>query len=177
MLKYLLESLEKNRQSITVIPGLGDEPEPDAPPEPGSPPASPKSTPAKSRYFLPPYHEPLSTPVWAVEYDHKKLIHSPSSISFQNHHANIAGQSIRTLPVKPNESTNKKKSKAKMSSNGGPQERVRRLPNFVQVADAYIFQQTIDERLRRVGVTQQREDHMRIAGVQYIDSVRRVLKL
>ncbi|RMD44518.1 hypothetical protein DV735_g515, partial [Chaetothyriales sp. CBS 134920] len=56
-------------------------------------------------------------------------------------------------------------------------DRVRRLPNYVQVADAYIFQQTIDERLKRVGVTQAREDSMRIAGVQYIDQVRRALKL
>ncbi|RMZ80052.1 hypothetical protein DV738_g3090, partial [Chaetothyriales sp. CBS 135597] len=60
------------------------------------------------------------------------------------------------------------------ASNG---DRVRRLPNYVQVADAYIFQQTIDERLKRVGVTQAREDTMRIAGVQYIDQVRRALKL
>ncbi|RMZ76259.1 hypothetical protein DV737_g4874, partial [Chaetothyriales sp. CBS 132003] len=72
-----------------------------------------------------------------------------------------------------------KENKSMMSgaTNGGTADRVRRLPNYVQVADAYIFQQTIDERLKRVGVTQTREDSMRIAGVQYIDQVRRALKL
>ncbi|RMZ89754.1 hypothetical protein DV736_g3000, partial [Chaetothyriales sp. CBS 134916] len=72
-----------------------------------------------------------------------------------------------------------KENKSMMSAatNGGTTDRVRRLPNYVQVADAYIFQQTIDERLKRVGVTQAREDSMRIAGVQYIDQVRRALKL
>ena len=53
----------------------------------------------------------------------------------------------------------------------------RRLPNYVQIADAYIFQQTIDERLRRVGVTEQREVNLRLAGVKWIDDVRQNLKL
>ena len=60
---------------------------------------------------------------------------------------------------------------------GAPRGRTRRLPNHVQIADAYIFQQTIDERLRRVGVTQAREDALRLAGVQWIDQVRKALRL
>lgn len=66
-----------------------------------------------------------------------------------------------------------------MSANGvpTPEGPRRRLPCYNQVADAYVFQQTIDERLRRVGVSQAREDNLRLAGVQWIDSVRRALKL
>lgn len=59
----------------------------------------------------------------------------------------------------------------------GPTRTVRRLPNHVQVADAYIFQQTIDDRLKKIGVTHAREDALRLAGVQWIDQVRRALKL
>jgi hypothetical protein len=55
--------------------------------------------------------------------------------------------------------------------------RTKRLPNHVQIADAYIFQQTIDERLKAIGVTPAREDNLRLAGVQWIDQVRRALKL
>lgn len=55
--------------------------------------------------------------------------------------------------------------------------RTRRLPNHVQIADAYIFQQTIEERLKRIGVTHAREDALRLAGVQWIDQTRRALKL
>jgi hypothetical protein len=40
-----------------------------------------------------------------------------------------------------------------------------------------VFQQTIDERLRRIAVTQAREDNLRLAGVQWIDGVRRALRL
>ena len=170
MLRHLLDSLEKNRESIQTTYTTSDHPRIDAAPEPTS--TSPKATPAKSRYFLPRPYQPY-TPVWAVNYDHSRLIHSPSFISFQ-HHSDTASDRPRTLPP-PNES--KRRSKAIMTSNGGPHERVRRLPNYVQVADAYIFQQTIDERLRRIGVTQAREDSMRIAGVQYIDNVRKALKL
>ena len=67
-----------------------------------------------------------------------------------------------------------------MSANGAPASADgprRRLPCYNQVADAYVFQQTIDERLRRVAVTQAREDNLRLAGVQWIDSVRRALRL
>jgi hypothetical protein len=63
------------------------------------------------------------------------------------------------------------------ASQTSPGTRTKRLPNHVQIADAYIFQQTIDERLKAIGVTPAREDNLRLAGVQWIDQVRRALKL
>lgn len=49
--------------------------------------------------------------------------------------------------------------------------------SIIQVAKPYIFEQTIQERLKTTGVSQLREDQIRLAGVQYIDSVRKALKL
>lgn len=66
---------------------------------------------------------------------------------------------------------------ANAGGGGAEQPPRRRMPNYVQIADAYIFQQTIDDRLRRVNVTQAREDSIRLAGVQWIDNVRKALKL
>ena len=63
------------------------------------------------------------------------------------------------------------------ATHGPPGPRTRRLPNHVQIADAYMFQQTIDQRLRKVGVTPAREDALRLAGVQWIDQTRKALKL
>ena len=63
------------------------------------------------------------------------------------------------------------------ATHGQPSQRTRRLPNHVQIADAYMFQQTIDERLRKVGVTAAREDALRLAGVQWIDQTRKALRL
>lgn len=63
------------------------------------------------------------------------------------------------------------------ATHGQPGQRTRRLPNHVQIADAYMFQQTIDERLRKVGVTHAREDALRLAGVQWIDQTRKALRL
>lgn len=63
------------------------------------------------------------------------------------------------------------------ATHGQAAQRTRRLPNHVQIADAYMFQQTIDERLRRVGVTHAREDALRLAGVQWIDQTRKALRL
>ncbi|KAJ4581009.1 hypothetical protein ABEF95_006595 [Exophiala dermatitidis] len=51
------------------------------------------------------------------------------------------------------------------------------LPNFVQVAKSYVFEQEIQTCLRNTGVSQAREDSIRLAGVQWIDNVRRALKL
>ena len=50
-------------------------------------------------------------------------------------------------------------------------------PYTIQVAKPYIFQQTIDQCLRDLGVSQTREDNIRLAGVQWIDSVRKALRL
>ena len=51
------------------------------------------------------------------------------------------------------------------------------MPNFVQVAKSYIFEQEIQQCLKDTGVTQSREDMIRLAGVQWIENVRRSLKL
>lgn len=56
------------------------------------------------------------------------------------------------------------------SSNG-------RMTNHIQVAKPYVFQQAIEGCLRDVGVAQAREDNIRLAGVRWIDDVRRALKL
>lgn len=63
------------------------------------------------------------------------------------------------------------------ATHGHAPPRTRRLANHVQIADAYMFQQTIDDRLRKVGVTSAREDALRLAGVQWIDQTRKALKL
>ncbi|KAK5039700.1 RNA polymerase II C-terminal domain kinase beta subunit [Exophiala sideris] len=52
-----------------------------------------------------------------------------------------------------------------------------RLPNYVQIAKSYVFEQEIQKCLRDTGVSQAREDNIRLAGVQWIDNVRRALKL
>ncbi len=52
-----------------------------------------------------------------------------------------------------------------------------RLPNHVQVAKSYVFEQEIQKCLRDTGVAQAREDSIRLAGVQWIDNARRALKL
>ena len=49
--------------------------------------------------------------------------------------------------------------------------------SFIQVAKPYIFEQTIQECLKTTGVSQVREDNIRLAGVQYIDNTRKALKL
>lgn len=51
------------------------------------------------------------------------------------------------------------------------------LTNHVQVAKSYVFEQEIQKCLRDTGVSQAREDNIRLAGVQWIDNVRRALKL
>ena len=49
--------------------------------------------------------------------------------------------------------------------------------SFIQVAKPYIFEQTIQECLKVIGVSQAREDTIRLQGVQWIDNVRKALKL
>lgn len=51
------------------------------------------------------------------------------------------------------------------------------VPSHIQVAKPYVFQQAIEGCLKDVGVAQAREDNIRLAGVQWIDNVRRALKL
>ena len=56
-----------------------------------------------------------------------------------------------------------------------PQQRPMR--NHIQLATPYIFQQNISDCLRQIGVAQTREDNIRLAGVLWIDNVRRALRL
>jgi hypothetical protein len=145
----------------------------------------------------PPYHFPTpyepeseNAKTWAVDYEQSRMIHSPTSLSFLPY-SDLDGNPLQVLP--PRQDRLRKQSYSKSdstsdfddnedhgmsatngASDGAPR---RRLPCYNQVADAYVFQQTIDERLRRIGVTQAREDNLRLAGVQWIDGVRRALRL
>ena len=75
-------------------------------------------------------------------------------------------ESITMSPISPAEHT-----PTTSSSRSRP-------PSYhIQVAKPYIFQQTIDQCLRDLGVSQTREDNIRLAGVQWIDNVRRALRL
>ncbi|OAP55341.1 hypothetical protein AYL99_10314 [Fonsecaea erecta] len=68
-------------------------------------------------------------------------------------------------------------SNTSVSGGGGPPKRGGPLPNHVQVAKSYVFEQEIQKCLKENGVSQAREDNLRLAGVQWIDNVRRALKL
>lgn len=63
------------------------------------------------------------------------------------------------------------------TATGSASRRIGPLPNYVQVARAYVFEQEIQQCLKDNGVSQVREDTIRLAGVQWIDNVRRALKL
>ncbi|EXJ54688.1 hypothetical protein A1O7_10029 [Cladophialophora yegresii CBS 114405] len=79
----------------------------------------------------------------------------------------LRGEVTNTTPASP----------PTVSSGGSAPKRPGSLPNFVQVAKSYVFEQEIQDRLRQNGVSQAREDNIRLAGVQWIDNVRRALKL
>ncbi|KAL9084157.1 MAG: hypothetical protein Q9165_008205 [Trypethelium subeluteriae] len=50
-------------------------------------------------------------------------------------------------------------------------------PSFIEVAKPYIFEQELQESLTALGVSEQREDQMRLQGVAWIDRVRKALLL
>lgn len=50
-------------------------------------------------------------------------------------------------------------------------------PSFIQVAKPYIFEQTIQECMTATGVSQLKEDSIRLQGVTWIDNVRKALHL
>lgn len=50
-------------------------------------------------------------------------------------------------------------------------------PSFIQVAKPYIFEQTIQDCIAVMGVNPLREEALRLQGVAWLDSVRRVLHL
>lgn len=50
-------------------------------------------------------------------------------------------------------------------------------PSFIQVAKPYLFEQKLQECMRTTGVTEAKEDTIRLQGVTWIDNVRRALHL
>lgn len=50
-------------------------------------------------------------------------------------------------------------------------------PSFIQVANPYIFEQTIENCIESMSVNPLRETSLRLQGVAWIDGVRRALNL
>ena len=50
-------------------------------------------------------------------------------------------------------------------------------PSFIQVAQAFAFEQQLQECRAALGTNEAREDHIRLQGVAYIDRVRKELTL
>lgn len=50
-------------------------------------------------------------------------------------------------------------------------------PSFIEIAKAYVFQPTIQECLDAAGVSEAKDDSIRLQGVAWIDSTRKYMKL
>jgi CTD kinase subunit beta len=50
-------------------------------------------------------------------------------------------------------------------------------PSIIQVAKSYIFEQKLQECRATTGVSETKEDNIRIQGVAWIDNVRKSLRL
>lgn len=50
-------------------------------------------------------------------------------------------------------------------------------PSFIQVANPYIFEQTVESCIESMGVKPPRENSSRLQGVAWLDEVRRALNL
>jgi len=50
-------------------------------------------------------------------------------------------------------------------------------PSFIQVAKPYVFEQKLQECMTAIGVTEAKEDTIRLQGVTWIDNVRKALEL
>jgi CTD kinase subunit beta len=50
-------------------------------------------------------------------------------------------------------------------------------PSVIQVAKPYLFEQTIEDCLRKIGTHAVKEDSFRLQGVAWIENVRRALQL
>ncbi len=50
-------------------------------------------------------------------------------------------------------------------------------PSFIQVAKPYVFEQKLQECMSAIGVTEAKEDTLRLQGVTWIDNVRKALQL
>lgn len=98
-------------------------------------------------------------PPWSTEYDH--LMFPPTILNF----------------IPPFDGSHLSKRMAPVRESDADSECAGPLPSFIQVAKPYIFEHTIQECIRLTGVTQAREDQLRLSGVQWIDSVRKSLRL
>lgn len=50
-------------------------------------------------------------------------------------------------------------------------------PSFIEVAKPYIFEQRLQGCMNAIGMTEAKEDAIRLQGVIWIDNVRRLLQL
>jgi CTD kinase subunit beta len=50
-------------------------------------------------------------------------------------------------------------------------------PSFIQVANPYIFEQTVQSCIESMGMSLTRENALRLQGVAWIDNVRKALNL
>lgn len=50
-------------------------------------------------------------------------------------------------------------------------------PSYIQLARLYISEPKLQERLKATGTLESKEDAIRLAGVAWIDGVRKALKL
>ena len=101
----------------------------------------------------------MDSPIWFQEYGH--LLQPPTFLNF--------------LP--PLDGTHLSKGMPPTTDAEAPNGRIGPPTSFIQVAKPYVFEQTIQECLRVTGVSQAREDIIRLAGVLWIDNVRKALKL
>ena len=50
-------------------------------------------------------------------------------------------------------------------------------PSYIQIAQPYVFEQKVQECMTAAGITEQKEDSIRIQGVAWIDSIRKAMHL
>ena len=50
-------------------------------------------------------------------------------------------------------------------------------PSYIQLAKPYMFEQKLQECMAATGVTEAKEDNIRLQGVSWIDSLRKALHL
>ncbi len=98
-------------------------------------------------------------PVWSNDYDH--LLFPPTSLNF----------------ISPLDGSHISKKMAPVRDPDLDPDRTGPLPSFIQVAKPYIFEHAIQECIKLTGVAPAREDQLRLSGVQWIDSVRKSLRL
>jgi hypothetical protein len=103
----------------------------------------------------------MDSPVWGLDYDHRHLLFPPTLLNW------ISPLDGSHLPPKM----------APVRDSDGESARTGPHPSFIQVAKPYIFEHTIQDCIRLTGVAQAKEDQLRLSGVQWIDSVRKSLRL